>query len=736
MNSELTSLWAYLEKHRIAIPLIQRDYAQGREGKSALRKRFLKSLKQALTSNQPLLLDFVYGDSCRDDIHPIDGQQRLTTLWLLHWYIAMRAGYLNDATTKSRLQKFSYETRTSSREFCEKLIDWKPQAPTDLKKQIGDQTWFRAEWKQDPTIDAMLRMLSGENGEPDDCIEKGFGEKQLNTYRSWWFSMIGNCFQFYSLDMGTMENVDDLYVKMNARGEQLTDFENFKADLIGYIQKQAEQQNPDDWESFNDARNGIAIKMDTAWTDIFWQQRQDGRIDELYFAFINQVWRSALIVAGDIEGYLMSEEDIQKTVLFQLPDKYEDFDIYENPGRPLDVKNILILLRQTLDNIKSYVTLCALSKDISTSPSWDNRQNVYLIPRYNEGNVIFSNGNVGGEKERLIHFALCKFFENNQLNDTAQTQFNDWMRVAWNIVENSTATEIGTMRLLNELGKNANNILDFLANPSSSISSGAAKEQVEEEIAKARLIYNGGTRSNDWNQAIREAESYEYLKGSISVLFSADYRDNTIEKLDQRLKLLENLVNDKTDDYKLIKVLISHLNNAYDLGNNIIPLVKRFETWKQVIVKFFKDVFRDITDDSVQVQVSDQAPQWIQMLANSKLLNQPRGEKILKKYGNKIILYATRKHNWNAYGNVVLDEFHTLPALSTLISGEEIQNAKPIEGTNIFAEWDVFFNKDGQSFMIACGGQLWKKNDSGEWNETENSVNKDTSEDTLRDFIK
>lgn len=28
---------------------------------------------------------------------------------------------------------------------------------------------------------------------------------------------------------------DDLYIKMNARGKRLTDFENFKADLIGWM---------------------------------------------------------------------------------------------------------------------------------------------------------------------------------------------------------------------------------------------------------------------------------------------------------------------------------------------------------------------------------------------------------------------------------------------------------------------------------------------------------------------
>ena len=75
---------------KIEIPIIQRDYAQGRKSPEVdrIRKRFLSSIYIALTENKPQKLDFVYGDI--DDnkvLTPLDGQQRLTTLFLLHWYI-------------------------------------------------------------------------------------------------------------------------------------------------------------------------------------------------------------------------------------------------------------------------------------------------------------------------------------------------------------------------------------------------------------------------------------------------------------------------------------------------------------------------------------------------------------------------------------------------------------------------------------------------------------------------
>ena len=89
--------WNLLQRVNIEVPIIQRDYAQGRIGKEILRKRFLESIKSVLDGKRPLKLDFVYGSIVNNKFLPLDGQQRLTTLWLVHWYIALRAGELNQS---------------------------------------------------------------------------------------------------------------------------------------------------------------------------------------------------------------------------------------------------------------------------------------------------------------------------------------------------------------------------------------------------------------------------------------------------------------------------------------------------------------------------------------------------------------------------------------------------------------------------------------------------------------
>lgn len=83
---------------KIIIPIIQRDYAQGRldADVTRVRKRFLQALRAAVTES-PITLDFVYGDvDVNGVMTPLDGQQRLTTMFLLHWYAARRVNAPED----------------------------------------------------------------------------------------------------------------------------------------------------------------------------------------------------------------------------------------------------------------------------------------------------------------------------------------------------------------------------------------------------------------------------------------------------------------------------------------------------------------------------------------------------------------------------------------------------------------------------------------------------------------
>ena len=223
---------------KIIIPNIQRDYAQGRNTEEIrrVRLRFLDALHKAVTTDRKIKLDFVYGDLSDDGIlTPLDGQQRLTTLFLLHWYAAKKENIPPEET--SFLKNFSYDTRPDSREFCKFLTT--AEVPFD-----------------------------GEN--LSDAIEEKFcGIENL------WDKLKGGSISFYFLSIKDLGLTDELYVTMNSRGKPLTDFEHFKAELKSRLD-----------ELDRELSDRIILKIDTVWTDLLWNYRDENNlIDDGFLAY-------------------------------------------------------------------------------------------------------------------------------------------------------------------------------------------------------------------------------------------------------------------------------------------------------------------------------------------------------------------------------------------------------------------------------------------------------------------
>lgn len=261
---------------KIAIPLIQRDYAQGRQDADVnrVRSRFLDALHGAIVG-EPITLDFVYGDiDSKGTMTPLDGQQRLTTLFLLHWYAAKKENI--SAEKYAFLGKFSYETRYSARYFCTELVKFTPSFQIKLSDEIINQAWFPLDWKKDPTISSMLVML--------DAIHNRF--KDVPDI---WSRLENHAITFYFLPIKDMGLTDELYIKMNSRGKPLTLFEHFKAEL------EREMRTLDE-KNGTKVADRVVASIDKAWTDLLWNYRNgsagdadDNIIDDeflRYFKFV------------------------------------------------------------------------------------------------------------------------------------------------------------------------------------------------------------------------------------------------------------------------------------------------------------------------------------------------------------------------------------------------------------------------------------------------------------------
>ena len=573
-TNHTTTFWHFLGNYSIEIPIIQRDYAQGRIGKESLRKNFLSVLKEALDNpKKEKKLDFIYGSTENKKLFPLDGQQRLTTLWLLHWYIALKSHRLKEAS--KLLKKFSYETRVSSRSFCEEMC--KPEyfekynCDNDVVGFNTNQTWFYSAWKQDPTIQSMLRMLGGSKDNPSlsDGIEKVFGCRNCisngkNRFEYYYDLLTGvDCpivFYYLSKDFG---NSDDLYIKMNARGEQLTSFENFKADLIGYIEKQAKNDDfaadqKEKWELLLDPRYyGLPKKIDTDWTDIFWKNKsKDGRmanrIDEIYFAFMNRFfWNSLFMLKTNKnqkseyvlklgEGILpdgsktYTIENENASYKYLNGDKYDTYfnlDPYKYDGGtiPLDFFNDLLQVLDRLYKYKGTIPACY----------WDNgfRFIPEYVPEKKEKGVAITSLN---QVQRIVFYAVCKYLKEGEADEISMKR---WMRVVWNLVSGygsdggpqirSTTAMRTAIEFIDSL--DSHNVYQSLVckldnahlfqslNHPKGLDNTDFGKRCKEEIAKAYQIIINNPRDDGktWEQVIEESETAFFFKGSIRFLFTS-----------------------------------------------------------------------------------------------------------------------------------------------------------------------------------------------------------------------
>ena len=596
---ESISFWNFIKKYQIEIPIIQRDYAQGRTGKEKLRESFLSSLKQALDGKLPhdetvLKLDFVYGATEKGHMLPLDGQQRLTTLWLLHWYVALRSGNFKEACDV--LLRFSYKTRISSRDFCAKLCEPSLFERFDQTKQsitdyITKQTWFYSAWKQDPTVKSMLTMLTGtkttnkKGVDIIDGIEELFELTTTEEFQQYWnklTSETGAPIVFYHLDLEDFGLSDDLYIKMNARGKQLTAFENFKADLIGYLKDRcsdAKEQGGIDktkWEALLDVKNGLPLKLDTVWTDIFWNNRSKGvlkedstlvmsnQIDGIFLAFINRFFWDSLFMEKDSTGkYLLplgegTLPDGSKSYTIEASnpsykylnedryDLYSDLEPYKYTAKkdiPLELFEKLSIV---LDRVASYSGQWPSCK-------WDRE--FRFIPEYvldNDGyNKEFFNAFKESclectsltQTQRIVFHSIVKYFEEG---DGESESFAKWLRVVWNLV--SGEGKDGRPQIRNtQLTRSAIELIDKLDSHNvykslkelngSKWGTSDLEKRCRYEALKAVQILDGIREDGQtWEKIILEAENTAFFKGSIRFLFQNEKGDTDWKSFDTKFE--------------------------------------------------------------------------------------------------------------------------------------------------------------------------------------------------------
>jgi hypothetical protein len=466
---------------RVEIPIIQRDYAQGRPEAHDVRDALLRTLREHLTRDDAdpaarFNLDFVYGNYSgdRQRFAVLDGQQRLTTLFLLHWYCAHKDGQVDEFRSRfAHLghSRFSYATRPSAAEFFDALVRESvelPAAASSLQATIADSHWFFLSWRLDPTVQSCLGML--------DAIHAMFADLDGLYHR---LTVQGRItFEFLNLEQFGLS--DDLYIKMNARGKPLTPFENFKAWLIG--------------------REGGAIaypeafdrKMDQDWIDVFWRmalsvdkETAGATSDALFMNFFYIIALYEACERGTTKQQSWLERLHKREAI-----AHSDFSEHASFS-----ETTLARLGQVLD----YFVNEATGADLA----------------------LFQRALTGKDLMSLVEFyavvrAICAAHAAG-ICPAASVERQRWNRVTYNLLNNAGMDDVPSFALvvrgLDGLSRHFPTLYNDLAETPLNLV-GFSRDQLAEEQQKAALILRDGT----WEPLLRKYEEHAYLRGKVGFL--------------------------------------------------------------------------------------------------------------------------------------------------------------------------------------------------------------------------
>lgn len=506
-----------IKQNAIFIPKIQRDYVQYRKSNEANINGLLEKLVVALKENKEINLNFIYGYCEKTKINPntdsenilnvfipIDGQQRLTTLFLLHYYVFSKSRKGVDELKN----KLIYDTRESTNEFIKLLLDkskdiFDDDVSKNIDKKIKNYSWYCSEWDYDASIKSMLLVL----GKIKDAFEK----EKVNDFDCYAQRLSTGCpikFMIMEIDV---KYGNELYIKMNARGKQLTPFENFKADLLGYLKN--EKVN---W--VNDIANGL----DETWQNKFFNLwKKDFKNDlggEMAYIdlFFKKFFHYFITNYYLLNGTEVNEEKWNRIKNIDADNSF--FDNYES----ILCKDKLV---ECIENLRStFVVLCNLEDSLFYKVLSD----IFSIKNNDESKVMKNNRFELSMPQRAFFYAL--YCMGKDAGESKKFDYENYWRITENLINNAEIDDIDSLcaclNWFNE-GSLFEKVKDFSQCRQNDISysrnmwkNSLRDSQIYEEYIKLNLI----NESNDWKAAILDAEkSMPYFRGEMYFLLRASW---------------------------------------------------------------------------------------------------------------------------------------------------------------------------------------------------------------------
>lgn len=651
---------AVIQKYKIEIPEIQRDYAQGRgygaEWNRANNKeripgkeekiidKFLSDIEKIDPKEGNLDFNFIYGVVKKDKFIPVDGQQRLTLLFLLYWYAQYKLLDLKGLSEK--LKNFTYQLRSSAKEFFEKITSETISDSSDknLSEKIKNNSWFLYQWLQDPTIKSVLAVL-------DKIDEKFKDDKELVN------KLDKITFLFQEIQEADHE---DIYIKLNSRGKPLDEFENFKAQLIGLILK--EKQDFD-------------VKNFERWTGVFeklFSDKEKYTNDELELLIKNtdNAYLNFLLCAFYFE-YLAKKDDTKKSK---------------------DTKKLFEYSAELLADIKKedLPVLDAITDTLNFLAKNQNFANDKL--RFLKGTDC-KNGQKGPKLDELL--CVAAILKGPKDNEENMKDFYDFFKkmianTKWD-ADNFPNAVKSIYTLSKELQDQENkNIYEYLRKRQGQTLSGFDGEQYREEVLKAKT-------SGTLRDKIKEAEKYDYLDGQLASLLVFSKKNITnynlpenaeaidLDKFEKYFPLLQTVLEieeEDKDEFLLARALLCfgrYDNKKYE--DNYLLIYRRCKSflvrskerdisWKTLLSqrakekrKYVKDLLDKLLEKKVILSDKESVKQALKEIIKDALnkgalywcecfikddtfIRETGGNRLIKIIGNGIKLNGLKKRDF------------------------------------------------------------------------------------------
>lgn len=554
------NLFALLSRYRVVIPGIQRHYVQGANNPKAesVRKQFIKEIFTAIEEKQnEFNLHFIYGPintDGEDSFVPVDGQQRLTTLWLIARYAAEKAEPSDRKDLLSLLSRFTYEDRINAKRFCQALTceNSRWDITQDPNPDILCQDWFVDYWKEDETVASMIRMLS--------TIHEEWYKHQDTITADDVLEAIASQIRF---ELKIDAFGDDIYMKMNARGLQLTQWENFKGKFSESLSEDIKERWDKEMEELSNRFFHCSGEQ---------HELPDNAFFALYARIMAYEARKSVVDCGNgIKELAAYTHNTWRQI--ELPFvPYSDFSGITNNESV--AKTCVKMLKTVLDHYKKAV------------PYFGDRTlfETFFHPK----------------NKNDLDFTLCCYEYFEKFNNIETKDFLKALRLMWNILENVYRQDekpdyrVKLVKKFIDLGDQTL----YYPQIKGKIIDSNAPEQAKEEAEKAiQMNCNDQSMPSDWNEerlgtwsnwndAIEKAEEFAFFHGSIRFLYRNSNGKNTWENFATKLSnCMDLFTKDGLSEEKKVKanqVLISHCKEWDDIRREPVFDTKK-ESWKQVL---------------------------------------------------------------------------------------------------------------------------------------------------------